>query len=152
VNSEQCILLHSVRYHNNKPILHARWLAVSVYDIYVYHRSLEVNFKLETVYSPLAANIPISVADPRTDCCSLHKQHNICVAIKWAQALCFVVAWNHSIRAKHISLILILLTWRIWWAPNNASRCYMGFNSAFKGLIHGGYFDVHHIPAYRPEG
>jgi len=30
---------------------------------------------------------------------------------------------------------LILLTWRIWWAPNNASKWQMGFNSAFKGLI-----------------
>jgi hypothetical protein len=35
------------------------------------------------------------------------------------------------------SLTLILLTWRIfvWWAPNNASRRQMGFNSAFKGLM-----------------
>ena len=32
-------------------------------------------------------------------------------------------------------LTLILLTWRIWWAPNNASRWQMGFNLAFKGLI-----------------
>ena len=31
-------------------------------------------------------------------------------------------------------LTLILLTWRIWWAPRNASKCQMGFNSAFKGL------------------
>jgi hypothetical protein len=30
------------------------------------------------------------------------------------------------------SLTLILLTWRIWWAPNNASKWRMGFNSAFK--------------------
>ena len=29
-------------------------------------------------------------------------------------------------------LTLILPTWRIWWAPNNASRLQMGFNSAFK--------------------
>ena len=28
----------------------------------------------------------------------------------------------------------ILLTWRIQWAPNNASKWRMGFNSAFKGL------------------
>jgi len=34
--------------------------------------------------------------------------------------------------SKHL---LILLTWRIWWAPNNASRWQMGFNSAFEGLI-----------------
>ena len=32
------------------------------------------------------------------------------------------------------SLNLILLTWRIWWAPNNASKWQMGFNLAFKGL------------------
>jgi hypothetical protein len=32
-------------------------------------------------------------------------------------------------------LTLILLTWRIWWAPNNARKWQMGFNSAFKGLI-----------------
>jgi hypothetical protein len=31
-------------------------------------------------------------------------------------------------------LTLILLTWRIWWTPNNASKWQMGFNSAFKGL------------------
>ena len=31
-------------------------------------------------------------------------------------------------------LTLILLTWRIWWAPNNARKGQMGFNSAFKGL------------------
>jgi len=32
-------------------------------------------------------------------------------------------------------LTLILLTWRIWWARNNASKWQMGFNSAFKGLM-----------------
>jgi len=31
-------------------------------------------------------------------------------------------------------LTLILLTWRIWWAHNNASRWQMGFNLAFKRL------------------
>jgi len=31
---------------------------------------------------------------------------------------------------------LILLNWRIWYAPNNASKWQMGFNSAFKWLIH----------------
>jgi len=33
------------------------------------------------------------------------------------------------------TLTLILLTWRIWWAPNNASKWQMGFNWVFKGLI-----------------
>jgi hypothetical protein len=32
-------------------------------------------------------------------------------------------------------LTLYLLTWRIWWAQNNAIKWQMGFNSAFKGLI-----------------
>jgi hypothetical protein len=32
------------------------------------------------------------------------------------------------------SLTLILLTWRIGWAPNNASKWQMGFNSEFRGL------------------
>ena len=34
-------------------------------------------------------------------------------------------------------LTLILLTWRIWWAPNNASKWQMEFKSAFKGLKSG---------------
>ena len=32
-------------------------------------------------------------------------------------------------------LILNPLTWKIWWAPDNASRWMMGFNSGFKALI-----------------
>jgi len=41
------------------------------------------------------------------------------------------------------SLTLILLTWRIWWSPNNASRWQMRFNWAFQWLIsdqNKGYF------------
>ena len=34
-------------------------------------------------------------------------------------------------------LTLTLLMWRIWWAPTNASKWQMGFNSAFKGLTSG---------------
>jgi hypothetical protein len=32
------------------------------------------------------------------------------------------------------NLTLILLTWKIWRAPNNARKSQMEFNSAFKGL------------------
>jgi hypothetical protein len=39
----------------------------------------------------------------------------------------------------HSPLTLILLMWKIWWAPNNASRWQMGFNSVFKGLRNDGY-------------
>ena len=35
----------------------------------------------------------------------------------------------------HSPLTFTLLMWRIWWAPTNASKWQMGFNSAFKGLI-----------------
>jgi hypothetical protein len=35
-----------------------------------------------------------------------------------------------------IILTLILLTWSIRWAPNNASKWQMGFNSVFKRLIY----------------
>jgi len=33
-----------------------------------------------------------------------------------------------------LSLTLILLMWKIWLAPNNASRWQVGFNLTFKGL------------------
>ena len=39
---------------------------------------------------------------------------------------------NHKLHVLYL-LTLILLKWRIWWAPNNASKWQMGFNSAFKG-------------------
>ena len=45
------------------------------------------------------------------------------------------VMQTSEVRENLRGLILILLTWRIWRAPNNASRWQMGFNSAFKGLI-----------------
>jgi hypothetical protein len=35
---------------------------------------------------------------------------------------------------RYTGLTRILLTWRIRWAPNNASRWQMGFNSAIKVL------------------
>jgi hypothetical protein len=41
--------------------------------------------------------------------------------------------WLFGIR---ILWILILLMWRIWWAPNNASKWQIGFKSAVKGLKH----------------
>jgi len=37
-----------------------------------------------------------------------------------------------TLRVK--DLTFILLTWRKWLAPNNASREQMGFNSGFKRL------------------
>jgi len=48
----------------------------------------------------------------------------------WWPAILTGFLWS-SCRSQ-ISLTLILLTWRIWWVPNNASRWQMGFNLAFK--------------------
>ena len=47
-----------------------------------------------------------------------------------------ILIWQflHFQRGQWTILTFILLTWRIWWAPNNVSKWQMGFNSAFKGL------------------
>ena len=46
----------------------------------------------------------------------------------------FLCVWYYTNCVKMSDLNLILLTWKIWWARNNASKWLMGFNSAFKGL------------------
>ena len=43
--------------------------------------------------------------------------------------------WEPKYCRCYVPLTLILLTWRIWWAPNNACKWQMWFNSVFKGLI-----------------
>jgi len=45
------------------------------------------------------------------------------------------VTFNLWGRIVQTPLTLILLTWRKWWASNNASRWQMGFNSALKRTI-----------------
>jgi len=42
--------------------------------------------------------------------------------------------WGKGARVCVYILTRILLMWRIWWAPKNASKWQMGFNSVFKGL------------------
>jgi hypothetical protein len=44
------------------------------------------------------------------------------------------LSWECLIDHIMFKLTLILLTWKIWRAPNNASRWQIGFNSAYKGL------------------
>jgi len=43
----------------------------------------------------------------------------------------YALSWKDNISRF---LTLNPLTWKIWWAPNNASKWQVGFNSAFKGL------------------
>ena len=47
--------------------------------------------------------------------------------------------WSGRYELEYNGLTLILLMWRIWWAPNNASKWQVGFNSAFKGLNESGF-------------
>ena len=46
---------------------------------------------------------------------------------------CFVIYFIYKSERGH-NLTLNTLTWKIWWAHNNAGRWQMGLNSAFKGL------------------
>jgi len=46
--------------------------------------------------------------------------------------ICNKMYYNFQQRQRNLTLNL--LTWKIWWAPNNTSRWQVGFNSAFKGL------------------
>jgi hypothetical protein len=56
-------------------------------------------------------------------------------SIRWRCLLRILCPVRRPVTALDcVLLTLILLTWRIWWAPNNASKWQMGFNSAFKGL------------------
>ena len=47
----------------------------------------------------------------------------------------FEHCYREHFLSVQLELTLILLTWRIWWAPNNAIKWQMGFNLAFKGLL-----------------
>jgi hypothetical protein len=53
---------------------------------------------------------------------------------RWSVLRITELTGTHKTQLHFRSLCFILLTWRMWWAPNNASRWQMGFNSAFKGL------------------
>jgi hypothetical protein len=53
----------------------------------------------------------------------------------WLKCIfCIISHCITPVSISGLSLTLYLLTWRIWWAPNNASKGQVGFNSAFKGL------------------
>jgi len=41
------------------------------------------------------------------------------------------LGWVVNLKYIGLELTLILLTCRIWWAPNNASKGQMGFSLAF---------------------
>ena len=59
----------------------------------------------------------------------LRKQNSVFVLIIFSTATKSV---NLFLPLEFIAVTLILLTWRIWRAANNASKWQMGFNLAFK--------------------
>jgi len=62
------------------------------------------------------------------------------------QSTCLVHIRKSQNLQIYCGLTLTLLTWRIWWAPNNVSRWQTGFNSEFKGLNYNscpGWIDSH---------
>jgi len=66
---------------------------------------------------------------------------SVMICCIWVNAvhICFLLISSTSIKIMWfwmyvVQLTLILLTWSIGWAPNNARKWQMGFNSAFKGL------------------
>jgi hypothetical protein len=66
----------------------------------------------------------------------LHTEHEIQFAEWRMNKYTYNYVYNFSCLFFYMScLTLILVTWRIWWAPNNASRWQMGINTAFKGLV-----------------
>ena len=65
-----------------------------------------------------------------------HIWHNCCqnwVILRHSESIWWLVLVTKNLQLVSW-LTLTLLTWRIWWAPNNASRWQMGFNSALKRL------------------
>jgi hypothetical protein len=49
--------------------------------------------------------------------------------------MCCSLTWRHAFSISISRLTLNPLKWKIWRAPNNASRWQMGFNSTFKGCV-----------------
>jgi len=71
----------------------------------------------------------------------MHVAHFLSLFLTWCAYGIFFFSIHNLLKgtAAHLKLhqwylTLILLTWRIWWAPNNASKWQMGFKLAFRGL------------------
>ena len=65
----------------------------------------------------------------------------------WCVSNSITVIFMYLIPRKLLTLILLM--WRIWLAPNNASKWQMGFNSAFKGLMQTLQNSFYYIQKYK---
>jgi len=61
----------------------------------------------------------------------------------------YLYYWQMGFNSVFKGLTLYLLTWRIWWVPNNASKGQMEFNLAFKGLKFISYLTVNTCLMYQ---
>jgi len=69
-----------------------------------------------------------------------------CVWSRNIKNRCSIYIYVYDINSLRVNdLTLILLMWRKWWTPNNASKWQMGFNSAFKGLMAGAKTWMYHL-------
>ena len=85
--------------------------------------------------SPRWFLLPLRPSDWTAVCISL-LCHACCRKVKENKLAASARSGLFVSHTEQIVLPLILVTWRKWWAPNNASKWQMGFNSAFKGLRH----------------
>jgi hypothetical protein len=112
---------------------------------------LEVNWLTTLLFEPLKhkclfctqenTNFQKSLAIPGTHV-SLTAVQNVSLTVQLQTWTVRKYNWKIKLLFSHVRFI-ILLTWKIWWAPNNASRWQMGFNSAFGGLNYS--FNLSHI-------
>jgi hypothetical protein len=65
----------------------------------------------------------------RNDCIKLPKSiyHTLLIVITLYNMCTY---WKKTKNLEPSVLTFILLMWRIWWAPHNASKWQIGFNSA----------------------
>jgi hypothetical protein len=79
---------------------------VTLYNTHLYWTALKGNFNCRLFTVRWQPTFPLLLlTHQHTDCSSLHKQHNFCVTITWAQVLCAAVALNTSQLRTHSVLI-----------------------------------------------
>jgi len=85
------------------------------------HKKQSLNFTQGNAVLLLSARLMVQPSVTCSHCISAKRQK--------------LLACDKAPQSKWINpLTLYLLMWRIWWAPNNASKGQMGFNLAFRGL------------------
>ena len=118
------------------------------YHIHKFPPPVSILDQLDPVHTPtshflkihLNIILPSTHGSPKWTFSFRFPQQNPCIRLSPIRATCpaHLILLDFITRIilgeKYRSLTLYLLTWKIGWAPNNASKVQMGFNSAFKWL------------------